>query len=69
MWVDQSDAITFKEGEEVTFIRWGNFFIDSIVRDELGSKVISMKVKMRMYTDNNNLSSFVSCSFIGTIQS
>mmetsp|Transcript_4746 Transcript_4746/g.4905 ORF Transcript_4746/g.4905 Transcript_4746/m.4905 type:complete len:635 (+) Transcript_4746:1-1905(+) len=40
--VDQSDAVTYKEGEEVTFLRWGNFFIDEIVKDE-GGKVLSMK--------------------------
>ena len=28
--VEQCDAATFKEGEEVTFLRWGNFFIDTI---------------------------------------
>lgn len=42
IYIDQSDATTFKEGEEVTFLRWGNFFIDKIERDETG-KVLSMK--------------------------
>jgi hypothetical protein len=26
----------FKEGEEVTLLRWGNFFIDKIIRGEDG---------------------------------
>jgi glutamyl-tRNA synthetase len=42
IYIDQSDATTFKDGEEVTFLRWGNFFIDKIERDETG-KVLSMR--------------------------
>lgn len=41
MYVEQEDACTFSEGEEVTFLRWGNFFIDEI-RKENGL-VIDMK--------------------------
>ena len=44
--VDQADALSFKEGEEVTFLRWGNFFIDKIVKNESGDKVISMEVSV-----------------------
>jgi glutamyl-tRNA synthetase len=36
LYIEQEDAATYKEGEEVTFLRWGNFFIDSIVRDSAG---------------------------------
>ena len=32
LYVDQIDATTFSEGEIVTFIRWGNFQIDTIVK-------------------------------------
>jgi glutamyl/glutaminyl-tRNA synthetase len=40
--VDQADAALYKEGEEVTFIRWGNFYIDKIIKDAEG-KVLSME--------------------------
>jgi hypothetical protein len=30
LYLDQIDAATFKQGEEVTFLRWGNFFMDEI---------------------------------------
>ena len=33
------DVLTFKVGEEVTLLRWGNFFIDSIEKNESGSVV------------------------------
>jgi glutamyl/glutaminyl-tRNA synthetase len=42
--VDQADAATFTQGEEVTFLRWGNFYIDEIVKDAATGKVVSMKV-------------------------
>ena len=44
--VDQADALSFKEGEEVTFLRWGNFYIDKIVKNESGDRVISMEVRV-----------------------
>jgi glutamyl-tRNA synthetase len=34
--VDQADAATFAEGEEVTFLRWGNFFIDKVEKNAAG---------------------------------
>lgn len=34
--IDQIDAATFAVGEEVTFLRWGNFFIDEITKDAAG---------------------------------
>ena len=44
LYLEQEDAATFKVGEEVTFLRWGNFNIDEIVKNESGDKVISIKV-------------------------
>jgi glutamyl/glutaminyl-tRNA synthetase len=41
IFVDQTDAATYKEGEAVTFLRWGNINIHKIVRAENG-KVMSM---------------------------
>ena len=40
--MDQADAATFGEGEEVTFLRWGNFNIDKIEKSD--GKVTSMQV-------------------------
>lgn len=34
LWLEQEDAAAFAVGEEVTLLRWGNFIIDEIVRDE-----------------------------------
>lgn len=46
--IDQIDAVTYAAGEEVTFLRWGNFHILEIVRavpSDNSSKVVSIKVK------------------------
>ena len=43
MYVEQEDASTFTIGEEVTFLRWGNFFIDEIAT--VDGIVINMKGK------------------------
>ena len=34
--LDQDDVSLLAEGEEVTLLRWGNFFIDTITRDASG---------------------------------
>lgn len=34
LYVDQADAATFAEGEIVTFLRWGNFHIDKIIKQQ-----------------------------------
>jgi len=36
VWVEKSDAALFKEGENVTFINWGNIKIVKISRDNNG---------------------------------
>lgn len=43
IYLEVDDAQLFAEGEEVTLVRWGNFFIDRIVKDENGT-VISLEV-------------------------
>ena len=43
VYLEVDDAQLFAEGEEVTLVRWGNFFIDRIVKDENGT-VISLEV-------------------------
>ena len=47
--IDQEDAQTYRVGEEVTFLRWGNFNIDEIARDASGLKVLGMKVSDYYY--------------------
>ena len=39
LYIDQCDAKTFSKGEEVTFLRWGNFFIEEVVSDSSGAVV------------------------------
>jgi hypothetical protein len=43
IYLEVDDAQLFAEGEEVTLVRWGNFFIDRIVKDENGT-VLSLEV-------------------------
>jgi len=45
IYLEVEDCQTFSEGEEVTLVRWGNFFIDTIVRDGDG-KVLSLEVNV-----------------------
>lgn len=42
LYVEQEDAATYKQGEEITFLRWGNFIIDSITRNADGKLVTGM---------------------------
>lgn len=43
IYLESDDAQLFVEGEEVTLVRWGNFFIDRILKDESG-KVLELEV-------------------------
>lgn len=43
IYLEGDDCQLFSEGEEVTLVRWGNFFIDRIERDDNG-KVLSLEV-------------------------
>lgn len=36
IWVEQVDAVTFEEGEEVTLMNWGNALVREISRDNTG---------------------------------
>ena len=47
MLLDQEDAASYKVGEEVTLLRWGNAIITSIETDPATGKVLSMKVNKR----------------------
>jgi glutamyl/glutaminyl-tRNA synthetase len=47
IYLEGDDAQLFKEGEEVTLVRWGNFFIDRVVKDESG-RVISLEVLLSL---------------------
>lgn len=43
MLLDQEDAASYKQGEEVTLLRWGNVTITAITTDA-GGKVTALKV-------------------------
>jgi glutamyl-tRNA synthetase len=42
VYIDQVDAVTYKEGEEITLLRWGNVKISAIEKDGAGN-VLSLK--------------------------
>lgn len=42
--LEQEDCAILADGEEITLLRWGNFFVSSIVKDEHGA-VVSMEVR------------------------
>ncbi|GAO49181.1 glutamyl-tRNA synthetase [Saitoella complicata NRRL Y-17804] len=47
--VDQDDAQTFKEGEELTLMDWGNAFVTKINKE--GDKVVSLEMKLHLEGD------------------
>ncbi|KAK6498727.1 hypothetical protein TWF481_011302 [Arthrobotrys musiformis] len=48
--IDQVDAQSFKQGEEVTLMDWGNAFIESIEKSEDG-KVTKLTIKLHLAGD------------------
>lgn len=49
--IDQVDAQSFKEGEEITLMNWGNAFVEKITRDNSGEKVTGMEFKLHLEGD------------------
>lgn len=47
VYVEGADAETFKEGEVVTFINWGNLIIKSIQKGADG-KVVEVQAKLNL---------------------
>ncbi|XP_033125799.1 bifunctional glutamate/proline--tRNA ligase-like [Anneissia japonica] len=47
VWIDQEDATVVKEGENVTFINWGNLIIQKIHKDDSG-KITSIDAKLNL---------------------
>lgn len=43
VYIDQIDAVTYKVGEEVTLLRWGNITITEITTDPASGKITAMK--------------------------
>ncbi|GAA5973550.1 hypothetical protein JCM11641_007114 [Rhodosporidiobolus odoratus] len=50
-YVEQADAVTFAQDEEVTFMDWGNSFVRSIERDESTGKVQGLEVELNLEGD------------------
>jgi glutamyl/glutaminyl-tRNA synthetase len=42
LFIDQEDAAAYKVGEEVTFLRWGNFIIDTVDKDAATGLISAM---------------------------
>ena len=40
VYIDRADAETFKEGENVTFINWGNLTVKKIKKYENSARII-----------------------------
>lgn len=51
----------------MTFLRWGNFFIDKIVRDEAGAKVLAMEG--RFHPEATNFSKTKKTTWIAAVVS
>ncbi|KZZ93466.1 glutamyl-tRNA synthetase [Ascosphaera apis ARSEF 7405] len=49
--IDQADAATFKEGEEVTFMNWGNVIIRSITKDTTTNAITHIDADLHLEGD------------------
>lgn len=50
IWIEQLDASSFEEGEEITLMNWGNAFAQDIRKDENGA-VTAMNVELHLNGD------------------
>lgn len=51
IYLEQSDAKAFKEGEEITLMDWGNAFVTKIVRPDPAGDVASLELKLHIEGD------------------
>ncbi|KAF8538146.1 tRNA synthetases class I, catalytic domain-containing protein [Trichophaea hybrida] len=49
--LEQADARTFKEGEEITLMGWGNAFVTKIVRPDPAGDVTELELKLHLEGD------------------
>lgn len=51
VWIEQIDAATLNDGEEVTLMDWGNAIVESIVKDPLTGAVTALHGKLNLSGD------------------
>lgn len=49
--LDQADAVTFQQDEELTLMNWGNAYIRSITKDEASGKVQHLGIELHLEGD------------------
>ena len=49
--LEQADAQTFQQGEEITLMNWGNAYVRSITKDEIGKFIIAMDLELHLDGD------------------
>jgi len=52
VYIDQADAVTFEEGEEITLMDWGNAFVESLTRDAQTGAITDLQ--LRLHLDGNH---------------
>ena len=65
LYIDQEDALTFQVGETVTFLRWGNMQVKTIVRSADGGAVESMVVSYD--AESTNFSKTKKCTWLAAV--
>ncbi|KAI8056251.1 tRNA synthetases class I, catalytic domain-containing protein [Syncephalis plumigaleata] len=48
VYLEQADAATFEQGEEITLMDWGNAIVESIERDSVTDAVINMQLRLNL---------------------
>jgi glutamyl-tRNA synthetase len=48
IWLDVEDAMSVREGDEVTLMDWGNCIIDKIIKDSTGQYVVSIEARLHL---------------------
>lgn len=51
IYVEQEDAVTFAQDEEVTFMDWGNAFVRKINRDSADSPITEIELELNLKGD------------------
>jgi len=63
IYLELDDCNTFKEGEEVTLMRWGNFFMDKITKNAAGD----VTIEARFHPEATNFSKTKKITWIAAI--
>jgi glutamyl-tRNA synthetase len=64
VYLEMDDCNTFSEGEEVTLMRWGNFFVDKITKNDNGDVV---SIEARYHPEATNFSKTKKVTWVAAI--